>query len=148
MFLCNWFVKIEDNKLLVHPFNAAFETGETVFFKCNLCWMGGCLIIHSVDCPSILFYLVFIKKGESKKGSVFDTQLFQSWGILWLNLQKCYTLFWKPQIQEFYHRIWIHQDWHSWVSKTAPFFDSPFSIASNSLWLLGGSYWADFRLMV
>ena len=31
-------------RLVVHP----FETGQTCFLKCNLCWMGGQLSIHSV----------------------------------------------------------------------------------------------------
>ena len=36
-----------------------------------------------------------------KKGVGFDTQLCKSWWILilWLNLQKSYTPFWKPQIK-------------------------------------------------
>ena len=45
------------------PIHFRFETGQTSFLNCNLCWMGGHLSIHAVDYPSNIFYE--LKTGQS-----------------------------------------------------------------------------------
>ena len=48
------------DNLVVHP-SSSFETGQTFFQKCLLCWMGGRLSIHAVVYPSNRFY-IFVSK--------------------------------------------------------------------------------------
>ena len=45
------------------PIHFRFETGQTSFLNCNLCWMGGHLSIHAVVYPSNIFYE--LKTGQS-----------------------------------------------------------------------------------
>ena len=58
------------DNLVVH--HIRFDTSQTCFFKCNLCWMGVHFLIHAVVFPSNIFYIylkvAFKYELDSKEG--------------------------------------------------------------------------------
>ena len=71
--------KIRNLFLKSSPINFRFETGQTSFLNCNLCWMGGHLSIHAVVYPSNIFYE--LKTGQSNTYVHDNTIVHYTYGI-------------------------------------------------------------------